>query len=96
MRTISETALYGKICSYMILKWLRSAHSLKVPNGSNKKSAGFDQCFSCGKNKVDSIYCGLAFSLQTFDSRDLEPGSLKARLEIVQVSFQLPSPQYLV
>ena len=35
---MSETALYGKVCSFMILKWLRSVHSLKVLSGSNQKT----------------------------------------------------------
>ncbi len=33
----------------------------------SKNSAGFDQCSPFGKNKVDTIYCGPAFRLQTFD-----------------------------
>jgi hypothetical protein len=37
MRTMSETALYGKVCGFMILKWLRRVHSLKVLSGSNQK-----------------------------------------------------------
>ena len=32
-----------------------------------KNSVGFDQYSSFWKNKADNIYCGPAFSLQTFD-----------------------------
>jgi hypothetical protein len=41
---------------------------LIVLSGSNQKnSVGFDQFSSFGKNKVDTIYWGPAFSLQTCD-----------------------------
>ena len=75
-RTISETDLYGKVCGFMILAWFLNYEgvqtSLKVFSSNVKKTMRDSiNVLHWGKNKVDAIYCGPAFSFQTCDIMEI-------------------------
>ena len=59
----------------------------KCPVVQIKNSSGFDQYSSFGTNKVDTIYCGPAFSLQTFDILRFSQHSAKLWYHTIRLKF---------